>query len=166
MGRNIIINTQPGDSTVDSAVTRLQRKPTTDKWKARLAFPIDRLSELELAAEDKVYLVGHGGDSGTLGGRAPIELALMVRNQVLPVGQINLVMCGNYRVKESAGVFTKTLQEGEDGYQGKVFAYAAPLEINSAGNKWADTFEGPELAKVMKFDATERLQVAAEPDKD
>jgi hypothetical protein len=166
MGRHIILNTQPGDSRVDGAVADIQKKPRTAQWEDRLSFPLDRLRELELTAEDKVYLVGHGGDNGTLGGRPPKELALMVRQQVLPVGQINLVMCGNARVSDSAGVFTKTLQEGEDGYQGKVFAYSAPLEINAAGSKWADTFEGPELAKVIKFDVTERLQVAAEPDKD
>src|SRR5262249_12400143 len=119
--------------------------------------------ELELTAEDKVYLVGHGGDTGTLGGRPPTELALMVRQQVLPVGQINLVMCGNARVVESAETFTTILQKGEDGYRGKVFAYAAPLEIDETGSKWADPpYSVYEEAENWKLDITDRLK----PDKD
>jgi hypothetical protein len=145
MGRHIIINTQPGDQSVDGAVTKMRNKPldTNGRWTARLDFKLDSVHELDLTAEDKVYLVGHGDpDKGTLGGRPAIELANAVRKHVLPAGQINLVMCGSCAVVNSARSFTKQLQDGDDGYKGKVFAYVAPLEFpTDDGSKMADAVD-------------------------
>jgi Peptidase C80 family len=155
MGKNFIINTQPDDAAATQSTERLQKKPLGEKWEDRLAFTLDRVKELSLSADDKVYLVGHGGDDGTLGGMSPIELAGMVRKHVLPAGQINLVMCGCTKVLHSAGTFTKMLQDGDDGYQGKVFAYSNTLSVDSLGHKWADQFE---FARDQKVDITERLR--------
>jgi hypothetical protein len=101
MARHIIINTQPGDEAPDKVTGWMQNKPTNGQWQERLAFKLDQEKQLDLSAEDKVYLVGHGGDDGTLGGMSPIELHNKVRRHVLPAAQINMVMCGTIPAQKS-----------------------------------------------------------------
>jgi hypothetical protein len=131
--RHVIVNVQPKDKIVDRAVTHLQRKPIREQGQERLAFEMKRLVEQDLGKNDKLYLVGHGGDK-TLGGMRPESLAARVFEKVKSVEQINLVMCGTGDIT-LAKRFASQLCEY--GYEGKVYAYGAPVVVGEDGKKSA-----------------------------
>jgi hypothetical protein len=141
--RHVIINVQPGAKGIDETVKYLQQKPVQEQGQERRAIEWDRLTEIEFGAEDKVYLVGHGGEgtsAGTLGGMNPIALAAHVTTPMKNVGQINLVMCGGGDPTLSgAKNFKNTLEEY--GCSAKVYAYTANLKVIDDGRKYAVDFD-------------------------
>jgi hypothetical protein len=149
--RNIIINVQPGVDGIDQTVKYLQQKPVQEQGQRRLAIDFDRLSEMDFGAEDKVYLVGHGGEgksAGTLGGINPVALAARVTTPLKQVGQINLVMCGGGDPTLSgAKAFKNTLEEF--GCSANVYAYTANLKVAKDGAKYAVDFEGSPLVSAI-----------------
>jgi hypothetical protein len=142
--RNIIVNVQPKDNGIKEAVEYLRNKPVQEQGQHRLTIDFDRLSELEFGAEDKVYLVGHGGGgkaAGTLGGMNPVTVAAHVATSMKNVGQINLVMCGGGDPTLSASkTFKNTIDEY--GCGATVYAYTADLKVTKDGKKYALDFEG------------------------
>jgi hypothetical protein len=134
--RHVIINTQPGDQTVNDAVKHLKSKPIREQWQERQVIELEHLVGRKLRPTDKVHLVGHGGQS-TLGGIDATDLALKVRKSLEKVGQISLVMCGTDDVN-NAEIFANLVSEGEGGCQAAVYAYKAPLTVKANGKKLAD----------------------------
>jgi hypothetical protein len=132
--RHIIVSVQPEDATVKAAVESLHSKPVREQWQERQAMELKALIGRKLRPTDKVYLVGHGGES-TLGGMDPTELALTVRKSLERVCQVNLVMCGTPG-SNNADVFATLLRDS--GCQAAVYAYAAPLAVKKNGEKLAD----------------------------
>jgi hypothetical protein len=156
--RHIIINVQPGAKGIDDAVKYLQQKPVREQGQERLSMELTRLREMAITAEDKVYLVGHGGEgtlAGTLGGMHAVALAAHVTTPLKDVGQINLIMCGGGDPTLSgAKNFKKTIEEW--GCSATVYAYTASLKVANDGRKYAVDFD--ESGPVPAFCASEEVR--------
>jgi hypothetical protein len=140
MGRHIIINVQPGDQAIDTAVKRLATKPISKQWKERWAIPLTGIKGVAFDAEDKVYLVGHGGSgntAGDLGGMNPTVLAAAVTTPLMNVGQINLVMCGSGDPTLSGAKVFKDILE-MFGCGAELYAYPFDLKVNDDGKKYVE----------------------------